>query len=258
MIKTQCIWIESLEDRRFFSFATIIGDVLVVDGDPGEDDTIVISLSAANIVVNHDDVSNQRFNISQFSSVTFRGDTGDDTLIVEGSIGVPTEILGQGGDDTIDGGRDLARLDGGTGDDHITGTGILIGGTGNDTLLGGRKRDFLYGGSGADSIRGGRASDIIFGGSEDDTCKGEAGNDVIFGEDGRDKLRGGEGNDKLFGAIGKDTLFGDEGDDTLYGGENLDVLDAGSGRNKVRVGVFVDLNDLINHYEELADDYLDV
>jgi hypothetical protein len=38
----------------------------------------------------------------------------------------------------------------------------------------------------------------------------------------------------------------------------LDVLDAGGGRNKVRVGVFVDLNDLISHYNELADSYLDV
>jgi Ca2+-binding RTX toxin-like protein len=203
MMKTQWIYIESLENRRLFSFATIIGDVLVVNGDPIEDDTIVISRSADTIIVDHDDVSNQRFNVSLFTSITLAGDTGDDTLVVEGSIGVPTEILGQGGNDTIDGGRDLARLDGGTGRDHITGTGILVGGSGNDTLLGGRKRDFLYGGSGADSIRGGRASDIFFGGSEDDTCKGQGGNDVIFGEDGRDKLRGGEGNDKLFGATAK-------------------------------------------------------
>jgi Ca2+-binding RTX toxin-like protein len=249
--------IESLESRTFLSVATIVGGALVVLGDASQDDTITVSRDGDNVIVDHDDAAQQSFNVNLFNVISIRGNTGNDTLTVDGSIDVPTQILGQGGNDVIDGGPDRMLLNGGSGNDEIRGDGVLIGGSGDDTILGGRKRDFLYGGSGDDSIRGGKGSDIIFAGKGNDTCKGDDGNDIIFGDTGNDNTYGGDGNDKLFGILGKDTLFGEEGDDTLYGGAGADVMDGGPGVNKVKSGEYDKLQDLIDQYEELADSYID-
>jgi len=84
------------------------------------------------------------------------GGDGDDLIIGNGGIG-------PGGADTLNGGEgnDLinaddqvgGRLDGGAGDDNLTGY------SGNDTLIGGSGNDVLYGGGGADSMAGGTGDD---------------------------------------------------------------------------------------------------
>lgn len=114
-------------------------------------------------------------------------------------------------------------IDGGNGDDNITGSKIA------DTILGGQGNDFILGASGSDLLKGGDGRDYIYGNCGDDSIFGDSGNDVLFGYGDNDLLYGGTGNDVIHGDLGKDSLYGEEGDDTLYGGDESDLLDGGIG-----------------------------
>lgn len=96
--------------------------------------------------------------------------------------------------------------------------------------------DLMYGGAGNDTLMGGNKKDIVLGGSDDDHLYGKGGADIIGGNKGNDHLYaaedekgmyksaggeelpdadknilvGGEGNDHLYGGTGEDDLFGDE------------------------------------------------
>ena len=61
---------------------------------------------------------------------------GDDVAVQD-----PTNVLGYGGDDSLDGGDGNDSLDGGVGND------TLQGGAGNDSLLGNDGNDSLHGGT---------------------------------------------------------------------------------------------------------------
>lgn len=106
-------------------------------------------------------------------------------------------------------------------------TSFIIGGAGNDVLIGTEGNDFVYGGAGNDAI-------LLFGG--DDIGNGGAGNDMVAGHEGRDLLIGGLGIDQLIGGKDKDVLSGDDGGDDLYGGEADDILSGGRGDGDVVVG----------------------
>ena len=84
-------------------------------------------------------------------------------------------------------------LNGGAGDDTITGTDYA------DTLTGGDGIDTIYGGKGDDTIKGGNGNDEIIGGEGDDFIYGEAGiNKIYFKEaDGKDTVYSGKGEDTL-------------------------------------------------------------
>ncbi|MFO0817469.1 MAG: cadherin domain-containing protein [Pirellulales bacterium] len=74
-------------------------------------------------------------------------------------------------------------IDGGAGDDSITGTnGVdsLRGGEGKDTLWGMGGVDYLYGDAGADSLHGGDGTDHLYGGEGADTITSGAGRDTIY------------------------------------------------------------------------------
>jgi len=121
---------------------------------------------------------------------------------------------------------------GGSGNDRILGSptdDAINGSQGNDTLTGEAGDDFLRGGKGNDSISAGVGNDIINGNLGDDNLNGDAGNDFLRGGRGNDVLIGGDGNDILVGDIGSDTLTGGAGADTfvLSTGENL-ALDTAS------------------------------
>lgn len=145
---------------------------------------------------------------------------GNDTLL--GRSGADT-LHGGSGDDLLDGGGGRDVMDGGSGDDTVTyanfariwvnlATGVVdfygeplpseqlisiegvIGGAGNDTLIGSNSRNVLHGGAGSDGIEGG------------------VGADALFGDAGRDGLYGGYGSDTLDGGAGSDGLYGDSVD----------------------------------------------
>jgi Ca2+-binding RTX toxin-like protein len=95
-----------------------------------------------------------------------------------------------------------AELNGGAGNDHLTG------GSGNDLLIGGAGNDHLNGGSGDDLLRGNQGNDKLQGGDGNDILVGDAGNDHLIGGAGRDLLIGGAGNDNLDGGADDDILIG--------------------------------------------------
>lgn len=176
-----------------------------------------------------------------FTSSVATGWGSDDGSWYEGQI----EVYGDGGDDTIDcanfakggPGNDTliacgsAYLDGGDGDDVITG-GVgtfnrLFGGAGDDTIEGGSGNDNIWGNAGADVISAFGGNDVIYGGDDGDTIYGGNGDDRIYGGAGRDTLYGDAGKDDISGNDGRDTMYGGSGKDTLKGGSARDTADGG-------------------------------
>jgi hypothetical protein len=99
------------------------------------------------------------------------GTAGDDVL-----TGTPLAdvILGEAGNDTL---RAVVSEDR-AGD-------TLLGGPGNDLLVGSGWTDTLEGGPGNDVLRGGAGGDLIVGGPGRDVIQGQGGRDVIYARDGQ-------------------------------------------------------------------------
>ena len=106
-------------------------------------------------------------------------------------------------------------------------TSFIVGGSGNDVLIGTNGNDFVYGGAGDDELH------LLLG---DDIGNGGTGNDLVRGGGGRDLLIGGLGNDNLVGGAGRDAMTGDDGADEVYGGADNDILSGGRGDGDVLVG----------------------
>lgn len=108
-------------------------------------------------------------------------------------------IIGSDGDDVLIGDAGDNLLQGGKGDDR------LYGYDGDDFLEGGAGWDNMEGGEGDDVLNGGDGVDPMWGGNGDDVLHGGAGGDELYGEDGNDVLDGGLGADLLSGGLGADT-----------------------------------------------------
>ncbi len=134
-------------------------------------------------------------------------------------------ILGGGGGDTLHGGSGSDLISGGSSSDTLFGEG------GNDSIFGGDLHDSIFGGQGSDTLFGEAHEDVLRGEAGADTIYGGSGWDTLYGDEGDDFLKGELGNDSLRGGVGNDRLFGDEGDDRLIGEAGNDVLDGGSGIN---------------------------
>lgn len=111
----------------------------------------------------------------------------------------------------------------------VTGSTLVIGGSGANFYAGTASRDWLYGNDGNDTLDGGDGSDLVYGGAAADTLRGGNGDDEIWGgdnpalssgvTDGNDTIEGGAGKDKIYGGGGNDTISGGAGDDQIWGGE---------------------------------------
>ncbi len=185
--------------------------------------------------------------------IVIHGGAQGDTLMVNGEL-PNCQLFGEGGMDTLEGGR---------GDD------LLFGGDEQDTLRGNRGADTLVGGAGPDILSGGGGShdtvsysertvgvnvridglafdgepgegddvrtdvENVVGGSGDDTIESPGIQGVVAnifnGGKGHDTLIGGDGDDTLVGGGGVDTLRGDAGNDTLdaSGDSTDDFIDGG-------------------------------
>ena len=132
-------------------------------------------------------------------------------------------LIGGAGNDYLLGGAGNDTLEGGAGNDY------LLGGAGDDTLEGGAGDDTLEGGEGVDRLSGGAGSDDLLGGAGNDRLEGGAGTDWLYGGAGNDRLEGGDGNDRLEGGAGNDTLNGGADNDRLEGGAGDDSLEGGEG-----------------------------
>jgi len=144
-------------------------------------------------------------------------------------------ILGAGGNDTLNGG----------GGNHS-----IYGDWANDSLNSGAGEDFRYGGEGNDALnaleaeigdaivlplatrRGNDRPNNLIGTPEADTIFGLGGNDTINGRGGNDRIDGGWENDRIYGGSGNDSLDGGPGNDILNGGPGNDTLTGGLGSNE--------------------------
>lgn len=86
--------------------------------------------------------------------------------------------------------------------------GLALGHGGNDTLHGSAEaNNFLYGGTGNDSVLGNLRDDFLYGQDGDDTVNGgAAGHDHLFGGRGADWIIGGAGVTQMYGGAGGDTF----------------------------------------------------
>jgi hypothetical protein len=89
----------------------------------------------------------------------------------------------------------------------------------------------LVGTSSSDKILGLEGNDLIFGAEEADQLLGNSGADTIYGHQGNDLIHGGSEADLLFGGQGDDVIFGDAGNDTIYGNKGTDILIGGEGED---------------------------
>jgi uncharacterized delta-60 repeat protein len=168
------------------------------------------------------------------------GGDGDDCLIsgngndkLIGRAG-GDQLYGNGGDDTLDGGAGADRMEGGDGADTVdysrrgnavhvdlegddddgasfehdtvwTDVEHILGGSGNDTLVGNGKANYIRGGPGNDTISGGGGNDALYGDAGNDRIYGDAGDDYIDSRDGTvdPVLDGGTGS---FDKVKKDSF----------------------------------------------------
>ncbi len=167
---------------------------------------------------------------------------GDDRYVVDSSSGAIGGSLQLGdGNDVASSNAQNLTLDGGTGNDVLTGSGPLVGGTGSDVLKPTLLGKPAVGGDGPGDI------DLL---SYDQLAppapapatalalSKSTPTDVTVGNDGVTKtgieqLAGGRGNDTLTGTGAQDVLYGGEGDDFFDGRGGGDVLDGGPGTNTV-------------------------
>ncbi len=134
------------------------------------------------------------------------GTSGDDALLtpIEGYSGF---IVGNDGDDLIEGSGWDDYLMGNEGDD------IIIGDCGDDYLLGGGNNDILEGGPGNDRLRGDRGVDTVTGGEGNDVFEfrgsGNTDGEVVTITDYTD----GEDSFEFVGVTSGDVSFAQNGDD---------------------------------------------
>jgi Ca2+-binding RTX toxin-like protein len=138
-----------------------------------------------------------------------------------------TEIWSYGGNDTILGGFGVAFIDGGEGDDVLTGGDTILGGNGNDQIFG--ATIYVDGGAGNDTIDVRGPSTYVHGAGGNDNITSDGAATVIYGDDGddalgarssgtlvSDTLNGGAGNDSFSADGGGDVLIGGVGDDRYF------------------------------------------
>ena len=167
----------------------------------------------------------------------------DDTIALDAATipGTITENLdGGSGNDTVTGANTPGTLSGGSGDDSVSGRGTLNAGSGNDVLTGSPLADNLRGSSGRDTLDGGFGADDISGGSNTDTLVYPArvnGVNVTIGSgsgnDGGPEDQTGSRRDAVHGDV--EVLYGTELGDVLVGDRTSETL-IGLGGDDFAVG----------------------
>lgn len=181
--KTRCLTFQSLETREMMDASVGLSNDGVLEIDAGAEaaDVGVFDFWGRVLVTSRDasGVTHQKaFSKSQVKQIVFRGSDLADKF--SNRTDIADRIHGNGGNDTLSGGR---------------GPSYIEGGVGNDTIRGGDGNDRLFGGAGKDTISGNAGDDEIHGGGHNDTIDAGAGDDVLEGGKGNDVLSGGDGND---------------------------------------------------------------
>jgi Ca2+-binding RTX toxin-like protein len=148
-------------------------------------------------------------------------------------------ILGNTGVESItNSGAIIGNLVLDAGADRVTNAGLIRGGVdlglGADVVntIEGRITGGILGGAGNDTMLGGVAAEVMSGGADNDSLAGNGGDDVLLGGLGLDVLSGGAGNDRITGDLGKDALTGGIGAD-LFIFANAASIGLGATRDKI-------------------------
>ncbi|GAB4383728.1 MAG: hypothetical protein Kow00121_46080 [Elainellaceae cyanobacterium] len=154
-------------------------------------------------------VNNITLQMSEIEILFVSGVEGNDRLVIgniDNSGLQEVHFNGGSGNDLLDARNSSVRIGNFT-------TGVGDGGSGNDTLLGGKGFDHLVGGSGNDTVSGNDGVDIIYGTSN-------AGGSNIPGRGEKDLLTGGAGGDFFVlgdrkGVNNSARVFYDDGDNNF-------------------------------------------
>ena len=219
-------------------------------------------------------------------SDSLQGGDGDDLL--DGSSGAD-DIAGGSGNDTVDyslrGQSVNVSLDdqpgdgeAGEGDNVHSDVDSIVGGSGNDRLVGNSRNNTIQGGPGDDRIDGGLGADAMAGGPGIDTVDyssrtspvtvslddqandgqpGEHDNvqnaiDIVRGGRAGDTLSGNDGSNTLYGGPGNDTIKGYGADDVLSGEAGADHISGGAGRDRIDGGADNDSIDARDRYPDVV------
>ncbi|WP_299968355.1 Hint domain-containing protein [uncultured Roseobacter sp.] len=149
-----------------------------------------------------------RFTDTTTGAIT-RYDDGD---LTGGSFSQFVQFLGNDADNAVSGsvGLNARGYIGGAGNDTFTDDGALGG-----TIEGGAGNDVLTGGSGSNNIRGQDGDDILRGGASNNNLYGGNGNDTLFAEEGSGTLQGGRGDDTIIAGLNTGFVNGGPGNDSL-------------------------------------------
>ena len=210
------------------------------DAITGGTGTDTITATAAGTVIGLRSIATiEAITAGGFAGVTISGSTAADTLNFTGvTLTGITRIDGGVGNDTITGPAAAATFAGGAGDDTITG------GAGNDVFQfsgTGEGFDAITGGAGTDTIQATAAGTVIglrsiatieaitAGGFAGVTIAGSVAADTLnftgVTLTGITRIDGGAGNDSITGSAGDDTLMGGTGTDILNGAAGIDTAD---------------------------------
>ncbi len=173
------------------------------------------------------------------------GSWGDDKVSYRTSTEAVTASLADGAGTAGDAAGDtffaIEDLEGGAGDDNLTGDSwhnVISGNGGNDTLIGLAGNDTFISGQGADMLDGGEGEDVasyatmqeggvIVNMTDTSQNTGDAAGDTYMSVEG---IEGTRFNDVLTGDEGRNLLYGGQGDDMLDGGAaGADFFDGGEG-----------------------------
>jgi Ca2+-binding RTX toxin-like protein len=144
----------------------------------------------------------------------------------------------------------------------------LVGGAGNDMIVGNAATNYLYGGEGNDQIWGGAGSDAHIGGNGTDyaryddanhgnlTLRLDAASLNVGAAAVGDTYTGIEG---LVGGLGNDVIVGNASNNSLFGGGGADYIDARAGNDTMSGGagsdrfVFATALNAANNVDTIAD-----
>jgi Ca2+-binding RTX toxin-like protein len=189
-------------------------------GEAGENDNILNDFEIVQGGVGNDFIVG-----SLNKNMQIFGNAGNDSL----TGGNANDMLDGGdGDDLLNGGYGADAFFGGNGNDTIDYSmrinsvrADLRGSIGNGQA---GENDYIAASS-VENVLGGAGNDVLIGDDHDNRLAGNAGADSLVGNGGNDSLIGGDGNDSLYGGMGSNILEGDNGSDTLVsvGGSTTDL-----------------------------------
>ena len=166
--------VETLEPRALLS-STLEDGVLTITGTEGRD-ILQLNLTETHVAFGFVGGPGQGVPREDVRLVVARGLGGDDWLLIsdgsaedgEPAFNVPVVLDGGAGDDLLTRGP------------RATTPALLLGGPGDDTLVGGAGTDIADGGAGNDTVTGGAGDDVLFGGPGRDDLDGGAGSDTLW------------------------------------------------------------------------------